>query len=116
MGGLRKIIPTTFWVYMAGAMALAGIPIFAGFFSKDEILADAFLESQPVYWLLTIAAFLTAFYMGRQVLMVFFGKPRTHAAEEAKESPASMTIPLMVLAFPVDLRWLHKRSGPAPAH
>ena len=99
MGGLRSRIPTTFWVYLMGALALAGIPIFAGFFSKDEILADAFLENQSVYWLLTGAAFLTAFYMGRQIWMVFFGKPRTHAAEEARESPASMTLPLVILAL-----------------
>lgn len=98
MGGLRKKIPLTFWVYMAGMLALAGIPPFAGFFSKDEILTDALLENTTVYILLTVAAFLTAFYMGRQVWMVFFGKPRTHAAAEAVESPYVMTIPLILLA------------------
>jgi NADH-quinone oxidoreductase subunit L len=98
MGGLWKIMPTTFWVYLIGTIALAGIPPFAGFWSKDEILADASHEFPFVYWLLTAAAFLTAFYMGRQIWMVFFGKPRTEAAEHAKESPKLMTIPLMVLA------------------
>lgn len=98
MGGLRKQIPVTFWVYLVGALALAGLPPLAGFFSKDEILADALIENPLVYVLLTAAAFLTAFYMGRQVLLVFFGKARSHAAEKAVESPWVMTMPLMVLA------------------
>lgn len=98
MGGLRKQIPVTYWVYMIGAVALAGIPPLAGFFSKDEILTDALHANMFVYVLLTAAAFLTAFYMGRQVLMVFFGKARSHAAEKAVESPRVMLIPLIVLA------------------
>ncbi|MDH3944053.1 MAG: proton-conducting transporter membrane subunit, partial [Anaerolineae bacterium] len=98
MGGLREKIPLTFWLYMAGTLALMGIPVFAGFFSKDEILTDALHENTGVYILLTLAAFLTAFYMGRQIWMVFFGKPRSHGAEAAVESPRTMTIPLMVLA------------------
>lgn len=98
MGGLRKQIPVTFWVYLVGALALAGLPPLAGFFSKDEILADALIENPLVYVLLTAAAFLTAFYMGRQVLLVFFGKARSHPAEKAVESPWVMTVPLMVLA------------------
>ena len=98
MGGLRRQIPLTFGVYTIGALALAGIPPLAGFFSKDEILADA-LHANPLVWLLlTAAAFLTAFYMGRQVLLVFFGKPRSSAAKKAVESPAVMTIPLVILA------------------
>ena len=76
-----------------------GILPLAGFWSKDEILADAFREGFTlVYWLLTIAAFLTAFYMGRQIWMVFFGKPRHEAAAKAEESPRVITVPLMVLA------------------
>lgn len=98
MGGLRKQIPLTFWVYTIGALALAGIPPLAGFFSKDEILADALAENPFVYVLLTAAAFLTAFYMGRQILLVFFGKPRSHPAEKAVESPLIITAPLIVLA------------------
>ena len=98
MGGLRKQMPVTFWLYMIGTVALAGIFPFAGFWSKDEILADAFKEFPHVYWLLSIAAFLTAFYMGRQVWMVFFGKPRHEVAKHAEESPLIMTAPLMVLA------------------
>jgi NADH-quinone oxidoreductase subunit L len=98
MGGLRKKIPLTFWLYMIGAIALAGIPPFAGFFSKDEILTDAVNANLVVYVLLTFAAFLTAFYMGRQIWLVFFGRSRSHGAEKAVESPAVMTIPLVVLA------------------
>jgi len=98
MGGLRKQMPVTFWVYLIGALALAGIVPFAGFWSKDEILAESFLKFPAVYWLLTVAAFFTAFYMGRQIWMVFFGKPRHAAAGHAEESPKVVTVPLMVLA------------------
>jgi NADH-quinone oxidoreductase subunit L len=98
MGGLRKTMPVTFWLYMIGTLALAGIFPFAGFWSKDEILLDASLNYPTVYLLLTIAAFLTAFYMGRQIWMVFFGEARHEAAAHAQESPKVMTVPLMVLA------------------
>jgi NADH-quinone oxidoreductase subunit L len=98
MGGLRGRMPVTFIVYLVGSLALAGIPPLAGFFSKDEILADAAAGHTAIYLLLTAAAFLTAFYIGRQVLMVFFGKPRSGAAEQAEESPAVMTGPLIALA------------------
>ena len=98
MGGLRKTMPVTFWLYMIGTLALAGIVPFAGFWSKDEILLDAKLHYPSVYWQLTIAAFLTAFYMGRQIWMVFFGEARHEAAAQAEESPKVMTVPLMVLA------------------
>jgi len=100
MGGLRKTMPVTFWLYMIGTLALSGIWPFAGFWSKDEILADAFTEGFTlIYWLLTIAAFFTAFYMGRQIWMVFFGEPRHEAAVHAEESPRIITVPLMILAF-----------------
>jgi NADH-quinone oxidoreductase subunit L len=98
MGGLRKTMPVTFWLYMIGTLALAGIFPFAGFWSKDEILLDASMNYPTVYLLLTIAAFLTAFYMGRQIWMVFFGEARHEAAAHAEESPKVMTVPLMVLA------------------
>ncbi len=98
MGGLRSRMKTTYWVYLIGALALAGIVPLAGFWSKDEILAEANHLNTGVYWMLTIAAFFTAFYMGRQVLLVFFGKARSLAAEHARESPAVMTVPLMILA------------------
>ena len=98
MGGLRKKMPVTFWVYLAGALALSGIAPLAGFFSKDEILAAAFHGHAAVFILLAITAFLTAFYMGRQLVMIFFGKTRTHAADGASESPRVVTIPLIILA------------------
>ena len=98
MGGLRETMPVTFWLYMIGTLALAGIVPFAGFWSKDEILLDASEHFPVVYWLLTIAAFFTAFYMGRQIWMVFFGEPRHEAAAHAEESPAVITVPLMILA------------------
>ncbi len=98
MGGLRKTMPVTFWLYIIGTLALAGIFPFAGFWSKDEILLDASLHFTTVYWLLTVAAFFTAFYMGRQIWMVFFGEPRHAAAARAEESPKVMTLPLVVLA------------------
>ncbi len=113
MGGLRERMPVTFWVFMVGAVALAGIPPLAGFFSKDEILADAFQVNFPVYVLLAAAAFLTAFYMGRQIWLVFFGAPRHEAAEHAQESPPVITVPLIALAVLsalggiLNLPWAH---------
>ena len=100
MGGLRKVIPWTFWTYLSGTLALAGIPVFAGFWSKDEILLDAshFEATRWVYILLVIAAAFTAFYMGRQVWMVFYGEARHPAAKTAKESPLSMLFTLVALA------------------
>jgi NADH-quinone oxidoreductase subunit L len=98
MGGLRTLMPITAATFFLASLANAGIFPLAGFWSKDEILAEASLLNPTVYWLLTIAAFFTAFYMGRQVLMVFFGKARTAPAEHAQESPAVMTTPLIVLA------------------
>jgi NADH-quinone oxidoreductase subunit L len=98
MGGLRRRMPITTWVYIIGAVALAGIPPLAGFWSKDEILLDASMNNTLVYILLSIAAIFTAFYMGRQVFMVFFGSPRTEAAGHAHESPPLMTVPLIILA------------------
>jgi NADH-quinone oxidoreductase subunit L len=100
MGALWARLPVTRWVYLAGALALAGIPPFVGFFSKDEILLEAYLQTnKTVYVLLTLAAFLTAFYMGRQVILIFFGQARSRAAKDAADSPATMTLPLILLAI-----------------
>jgi NADH-quinone oxidoreductase subunit L len=109
MGGLKDKMPKTFWTFVAGGFALSGFPLItAGFWSKDEILAHAFEEflqegvaSWPffVWLLLTIAAFLTAFYTARQISLTFLGKPRGHHAEHAHETPATMTVPLIILAF-----------------
>jgi NADH-quinone oxidoreductase subunit L len=106
MGGLAKKMPITYWTYLIGTLALAGIFPLSGFWSKDEILGKAFsvgiTDGKPegVYALvlLLIAAAFTAFYMWRQMNLVFFGKPRTDAAENAPESNNFMTIPLIILA------------------
>jgi NADH-quinone oxidoreductase subunit L len=106
MGGLRGHMKTTFWVYLIGSLALAGVFPLAGFWSKEEILADAWKiglgqgqwHGLAVYLLLTVAAFFTAFYMGRQIFMVFFGGGRTAAATHAHESPKVMLVPLIILA------------------
>jgi NADH-quinone oxidoreductase subunit L len=99
MGGLWSKLPVTRWVYLIGALALAGIFPLAGFWSKDEILLDASVHNQPIYWILTVTAGFTAFYMGRQILMVFFGQARTPEARHAGESPAIMLVPLVALAI-----------------
>ncbi len=109
MGGLRKKMPITAAVFIIGAIALAGIPPFAGFWSKDEILGHAYelaFGEHPdsialaVFVMLAIAAFFTAFYMTRQIFLTFFGEGRDHhAVEHAHESPKVMWMPLAVLAF-----------------
>jgi len=104
MGGLFRRMPKTAWTFLLGGLSLAGFPIItAGFWSKDEILADAWVnEHRIVFFVLVIAALLTAFYTARQIVMTFFGKPRTPAAAHANEHGSIfwwMTIPLMVLAF-----------------
>ncbi len=98
MGGLRKKMPVTFWVYLTGALALAGIAPLAGFFSKDEILAAASHSNLAIFIMLLAAAFLTAFYMGRQVWLVFFGKARSDSARHARENVPLVTVPLVLLA------------------
>ncbi|MFA7380730.1 MAG: NADH-quinone oxidoreductase subunit L [Bacteroidia bacterium] len=100
MGGLKDKIPTTYKTFLIGTIAIAGIPPLAGFFSKDEILAFAFGRS-PIIWALgAIASMVTAFYMFRLLFLTFFGEFRgtRHQLEHLHESPASMTVPLMVLA------------------
>ncbi len=102
MGGLRNRMNITSVVYIIGALALAGIVPLAGFWSKDEILAHASANDggifTAVYVMLVIAAISTAFYMGRQLKMVFFGEPRHAAAAHAEESSNLMTYPLIALA------------------
>ena len=99
MGGLRKRMPLTFWVYLAGALALSGIAPLAGFFSKDEILAAASTKFPIIFGLLILAAFFTAFYMGREILLIFFGQPRSRAAQGVADNPPIITLPLVVLAI-----------------
>ncbi|HEY3289140.1 MAG TPA: NADH-quinone oxidoreductase subunit L [Anaerolineae bacterium] len=98
MGGLRSRMPITFIVFLVGSLALAGIFPLAGFWSKDEIIVAALQHNLVVFVLLGIAAVFTAFYVGRQLIMVFFGKPRTPDAEHAAESSPLMTAPLIILA------------------
>jgi NADH-quinone oxidoreductase subunit L len=103
MGGLRKQIPITYWTMFIATLAIAGIPGFAGFFSKDEILDAAFSgpHKNIILWLLgLIGAGLTSFYMFRLIFLTFFGNERfDHHKVHVHESPGSMTGPLMVLAF-----------------
>jgi NADH-quinone oxidoreductase subunit L len=101
MGGLKKHLPITFWTFVIGTVAIAGIPPFAGFFSKDEILHAAAADGKWLLWAVgLLTAGITAFYMFRLVFMTFFGKFRgTHEQEHhLHESPPSMTIPLVILA------------------
>ncbi|WP_428328615.1 NADH-quinone oxidoreductase subunit L [Mucilaginibacter sp.] len=100
MGGLKGKLPITFATMMIGTLAISGIPPFAGFFSKDEILAHAFMQSTTMYVIGVITAMFTAFYMFRMMYLTFYGKFRgTHDQEHhLHESPVSMTIPLIVLA------------------
>jgi NADH-quinone oxidoreductase subunit L len=105
-GGLRKTMPTTFWTFLFGTLALAGIFPFAGFWSKDQILAKAFEHNLPIFVLGLAGAFLTAFYMFRMVFVSFYGEQRDHSIH-AHESPRVMTWPLMVLAvFSLIIGWV----------
>lgn len=102
MGQLRKRMPVTHLTFLVACLAIAGIPPFSGFFSKDEILAAAFHFSPPVGWILSGIAGLTAFYMFRLYYNIFWNdKPPTsrHAEHPVHESPALMTLPLIVLAL-----------------
>lgn len=113
MGGLRSAMPTTFWTYMVGSFALAGIFPFAGFWSKDEIIGHAWFHNNlPAFFFLFLTSLLTAFYMGRQVALVFFGTQRDKSYH-AHESGQVMRVPLIalavgaVLAGAINLPYLH---------
>jgi NADH-quinone oxidoreductase subunit L len=121
MGALRDRIPTTYWTMFIATLAIAGIPPFAGFFSKDEILWQTWTSEGGAYRILWgvgyITALMTAFYMFRLVYLTFYSKPRmSHEVEHhIHESPASMTMPLIVLAvmslFAGFLGWPHSLGG-----
>jgi len=100
MGGLAKHMPTTYKTWLVGTLAISGIPLFAGFFSKDEILWYGWLNGSPLLWGVgALAALLTAFYMWRATALTFHGEERfdkTHI--HPHESPSTMTIPLIILA------------------
>ena len=108
MGGFKSKMPITYAVFLIFSLALSGIPFFSGFLSKDAILggslAFAMAQGQPIHYLLPVfgfvAAAITAFYMFRLIIMTFLGKPKDEALfEHIHESPKTMTVPLMVLAF-----------------
>jgi NADH-quinone oxidoreductase subunit L len=106
MGGLRKKMPITFWTFLIATLAIAGVPGFSGFYSKDMILAAAleFGMRNPQHLIIFFGALLTAgmtaFYMFRMVIMTFFGKPKDHHKyDHAHESPPSMWVPLVILAI-----------------
>ncbi|HET9223904.1 MAG TPA: NADH-quinone oxidoreductase subunit L, partial [Roseiflexaceae bacterium] len=103
MGGLKDKMPTTYWTYLIGSLALAGIVPLAGFWSKDEIIAHIWAQPENsgklAAVMLMAASAITAFYMGRQVALIFFGSPRDHNAEHAHESGPIMLWPLIILAF-----------------
>jgi NADH-quinone oxidoreductase subunit L len=98
MGGLRKVMPITFWTSFVAWLAISGVPPFAGFFSKDQILTEAYLHGFGAIWAVGLfAAILTAFYMSRWFFLIFLGEPRYGRDIHPHESPPSMTVPLVVL-------------------
>jgi NADH-quinone oxidoreductase subunit L len=99
MGGLSRSLPVTFVTFSVGALALIGCPPFSGFFSKDAILALAYQRNTAIFAVGLFTAFLTAFYVMRLLVIVFFDKPRSEVARESAESPLVMTGPLIVLAL-----------------
>lgn len=129
MGGLARAMPVTFWTFLAATLALTGIPPFAGFFSKDAILLSAFTQDKVLYVMGTLGAFLTSFYMARLCWYTFAGEFRggdpqaaaaqapagpkgvhshaDHGEAHLHESPAVMTVPLVILAvFAIFLGWI----------
>src|SRR6266511_621415 len=126
MGGLRRKLPVTYWTMLLAGGALAALPPLAGFWSKDEIVAAAFLGGYPVLWAVGIlTAVLTAFYVTRAMWLTFHGEPRNHNLyDHAHESPPVMTLPLIALAvgtvvlgvaigFPPEAGFIHRFLGPA---
>jgi NADH-quinone oxidoreductase subunit L len=114
MGGLKKELPITYWTFLIGALAIAGVPLLSGFFSKDEILFRTFASGHRVLWAVgAVTSLLTAIYMFRLVFLTFHGERRTHGAahagpahghthghhEHLHDAPPAMAIPLIVLAI-----------------
>lgn len=120
MGGLRKAMPVTFVTMAVGWLAISGIPPFAGFWSKDEILAITYGKGGAwiALWAIGIVtAALTAFYMSRLMFLTFWGEPRWEAGVEPHESPRSMTLPLVVLAaFSAGIGLLNTPFKPSLEH
>lgn len=100
MGGLRGRQKDTFMIFLIGALTLGGLPfVTAGFWSRDAVLTWASNVSQTAFWLLVVSLTLTGFSAMRQVCLIFVGPPRSPAAAQARESPPTMTAPMVVLAF-----------------
>ncbi|MCL4473952.1 MAG: NADH-quinone oxidoreductase subunit L [Actinobacteria bacterium] len=119
MGGLKGKIKITYWTFVIGALAIAGFPGFAGFFSKDAVLAGVFNEGYWYFWILAmITVFMTAFYMFRLIFMTFHGENRSvkEVYEHVHESPRSMTVPLIILAVPSVLIGLILGIPPESGH
>ncbi len=125
MGGLRRKMPVTYWTMLIAGGALAAIPPLAGFWSKDEIVGAAFTNGYPLLWGVgVLTGILTAFYVTRALYLTFHGEPRDHRLyEHAHESPAVMTIPLVLLAVgaasagvvmgvPLDAGFVHRSLEP----
>jgi NADH-quinone oxidoreductase subunit L len=100
MGGLKKYLPVTYITFLIGVLAISGIPPFAGFFSKDEILANAFAQNRVAWGIALAASLLTAFYMFRLFFLTFHGNTRISEDKlhHIHESPKSITVPLIILA------------------
>ncbi len=124
MGGLRRRMPVTFWTFLIGAAALMGIPPFAGFFSKDEIIATAWhTHHDPIFVVGLVTAFVTALYVTRALILTFFGEYRGSARPH--ESPGVMAAPMVLLATlsigagflgGVFADWVHFPAGAPAAH
>ena len=100
MGSLKTYMPGTYWTFLLASLAISGIPPFAGFFSKDEILSNAFAESWILWAIGVITAFLTAFYIFRLFFLAFEGKPRFDVHHlRVHDAPASMLVPMWVLGI-----------------
>ena len=98
MGGLKSRMAVTFWTFLAGTLALCGVPPFSGFFSKDEVLATAYHQNTALFIIAVAVAALTTFYMARLFFTAFLGRPRSASSSHAHESPGVMTRPLVLLA------------------
>jgi NADH-quinone oxidoreductase subunit L len=130
MGALGPHLPITSVLFFVGAIAIAGIPPFAGFWSKDGILADAFKSGHYLLWFIgVVGAFMTAFYMFRLIYMTFYGESRVdpHVLHHVHESPPIMTVPLIILAvlsvvgglilgIPPEHGWIHRFLGAVVGH
>ena len=117
MGALWRKIPITHWTMLIGAIAIAGIPPLAGFFSKDEILGGAFKNGFIVVWIIgVLVAVMTGFYMFRLMGKTFYGESHVDPARRPKihESPRTMTLPLILLAIP-SLRWASSSASRSTA-